>query len=146
MDMTKLPDNFIAKISIAGGCWLWTGCKNEGGYGYYHHGKRKSVRAHRFAFELANGPVPAGLQIDHLCRNRSCVNPAHLEAVTARVNTLRSTGQPALNAAKSACHRGHPFDTKNTYVGTDGARRCRECHRLRGVAKRQKGRRGAIAA
>ena len=88
-----------------------------------------TAMAHRIAYEKANGPIPAGMQIDHLCRNRACVNPSHLEAVTQRENLLRGTGTPAKNAAKTQCKHGHPFDATNTYVKPNGSRQCRACAR-----------------
>ena len=108
-------------------CWLWTG-KLEHGYGRLH---LRSGRpgAHRFAYELLVGPIPENLQIDHLCRNRACVNPAHLEPVTSRTNTLRGTGPTAQFARLDRCRLGHPFDLFNTYVKPDGARICRICRR-----------------
>jgi hypothetical protein len=90
--------------------------------------RRKLLKAHRVTYALVKGPIPAGLQLDHLCRNTSCVNPNHLEAVTTRENTMRSTGLSALNAKKTHCLRGHEFTPENTYVKRgDGARVCRQC-------------------
>jgi hypothetical protein len=90
------------------------------------------------AYELAIGPIPEGLTIDHLCRNRGCVNPAHLEAVTNRTNLLRGDGIAALNARKTHCKRGHEFTPENTYVWREGTRACRACHTAQEQARRQK--------
>lgn len=117
-------------------CWLWKGGISKTGYGVFAMGSRRngsfrSVLPHRFSFEVAGHALTEGRQIDHLCRNRCCVNPAHLEQVTARENTLRSTAPSALNAQKTHCHRGHAFDQFNTYIAKNGARHCRACHRFR---------------
>jgi HNH endonuclease len=90
--------------------------------------------AHRLAYILEIGPVPAGLTLDHLCRHRACVNPAHLEAITNHENILRGAGASAQHARQTHCVNGHPFDAVNTYirktVGRPG-RECKECSRLR---------------
>ncbi len=93
------------------------------------------VQAHRFAYELLVGPIPDGLEIDHLCRVTACVNPAHLEPVTGQVNTLRGDTPAAKNAAKTHCPQGHVYSVKNTGVG-NGRRRCRTCGRERTRAAR----------
>ena len=103
-------------------CHIWTGGTNDDGYGIMGI-KRTSTRAHIVAYELMHGPVPAGLQIDHTCRNRRCVNALHLEAVMSRVNTLRGNGPAGKNARRSLCKNGHPFDVVNKY-GKRGCRRC----------------------
>ncbi len=109
-----------------GPCWEWTGA-NTAGYGVYGRGPQKLV--HRMSYELHIGPIPAGLQIDHLCRNRCCLNPDHLEVVTGAENLRRSLGPTGLNAQKTHCKRGHPFDEGNTRIGKDGSRNCRTCVR-----------------
>ncbi|MER7813856.1 HNH endonuclease [Streptomyces sp. NPDC096153] len=116
-------------------CWLWNGSKNTGGYGKVRvHGTL--VQAHRWAYESLRAPVPAGLNLDHLCRNRACVNPWHLEPVSGRINTLRGAGHTAINAAKTHCVRGHRFDAENTRWSSNGYRVCRACVRLRGISQR----------
>lgn len=120
-------DRFWSKVDRSGACWLWTGLKLPHGYGRFGIGGRadhRDVLAHRFAYELLVGPIPGGLQIDHLCRVRACVNPAHMEPVTGAENTRRGG-----NAAKTHCKRGHEFSTANTYTRHDGRRQCRACHR-----------------
>lgn len=128
---------FLAKVAApdASGCLRWTGAKTDG-YGQIQFNGRLTF-AHRIAYELKRGPIPAGLTIDHLCRVRACVNPDHMEAVTTRVNTLRSpTAVTAVNSRKTHCRRGHPYTPENTWlrVRNDGhgktERWCRECMRI----------------
>lgn len=119
------------------GCWVWTGRTRGSRGGEYGDlvidGRR--VAAHRAAYEAAVGPIPDGLVIDHLCRNRLCCNPEHLEPVTPRVNVLRGDTIVARNAAKTHCQRGHAFDEANTIRTPDNRRRCRECKRQADVAR-----------
>jgi hypothetical protein len=121
-----------------GSCWLWTNALNREGYGAFTISGKK-VGAHIIAFEWLIGAVPEGLELDHLCRVRSCVNPAHLEAVTHKENTLRGQSLQAENARKTHCKRGHPFNETNTRVEPDGRRVCRTC-RLVIEGRRQRSR------
>lgn len=106
-----LEERFWPKVNKAAAdeCWLWTGSSKSDGYGNIGGGHGKNISAHRASYELARGPIPAGLEIDHLCRNRLCVNPAHLEAVTKRVNGLRGFSPAAQNKRKTHCPKGHEY-------------------------------------
>lgn len=117
----------------AQGCWVWMGSRNVAGYGRIVH-RRKHYAAHRLSYNIFVGPIPDGLHIDHLCKNKSCVNPSHLEAVTPRVNTLRSDCAAAVNARKTHCKRGHELTPDNivrTRVGRNCLKCSREYHRTR---------------
>ncbi len=134
----RLPDRFWAKCipEPNSGCWLWIGCTNPvNGYGQSWNGKRQSY-PHRIAYEALVGAIGPELEIDHfVCSERACCNPAHLRAVSHRVNTLRSGSFVAANANKIACPQGHPYDEANTRI-TGGSRVCRTCHRWRTRRKR----------
>lgn len=129
-----LPARFIAKIEVdQRGCWRWTSTKSSG-YARFTvgtHANHKLVLAHRYAYEALVGPIPDGLQLDHLCRVTDCVNPAHLEPVTARENTMRGETITAAHAAQVECVNGHEFTPSNTYWRPTGGRACRECGRIR---------------
>lgn len=133
--MKTLSDRFHEKFTVndSSGCWEWTATRSTKGYGMIGQGAPRStlISAHRVAFELYVGPVPDGLQLDHLCRVRHCVNPAHLEPVSPRENTRRGLGVGGINAAKTHCSRGHEYSEANTYLWPSGNRRgCRICIRM----------------
>ena len=123
--------NFLARTEPEpnSGCWIWIGSRGPDGYGRMMvHGRITIVS--RWAYQHFIGPLGPGLEADHKCRLRSCVNPQHLEAVTHRTNCLRSMNRAAINAAKKCCKRGHPFTPENTYLMLEGGRRCRMCQRV----------------
>jgi hypothetical protein len=120
---------------IDSGCLIWTGPKLKGGYGQFGvaiDGTWVTVLSHRWIYEAKVGPIPEGLVIDHLCRVRDCVNYKHLEAVTNKTNLLRGNTIPGINARKTHCKYGHPFDEENTRLikGQYGCliRFCLKCH------------------
>lgn len=109
-----------------GPCWEWTASRNHLGYGQFRAGEMTG--AHRWSYTAANGPIPEGLDIDHLCRVRHCVNPAHLEAVTHRENMLRGNTPNARALTQTHCVNGHEYTDANTYIDpTHGRRSCRAC-------------------
>lgn len=111
------------------GCWLWTAYVDRKGYGVFGINQRTLVKAHRYSYELHVGPIPEGLQLDHLCRVRHCVNPAHLEPVTNQENVIRgNAARPKL----THCKHGHEFTPENTYLHPKrGKRHCKACASIR---------------
>ena len=123
---SSIEERFNSKFVVApgSGCWLWTSPVNADGYGSFSVNKR-SYKAHRFSYESYVGDIPKHLQLDHLCKTTICVNPRHLEAITAKENVRRSD---SYNRNKNHCKNGHEFTESNTYPRpNDGGRNCRKC-------------------
>lgn len=128
-----------------GPCWQWKAAKAGGGYGNFRAGlghpnaqRSGNVPAHRYSYELLVGEIPKGLYVDHLCRNRGCVNPKHMEPVTPQINTLRGSSPSAQQAKWETCIRGHALDEENTYswAKLPRSRLCRRCRAARVYALR----------
>lgn len=136
MILSALPERFADKIEVSGGCWEWVAAKNSAGYGVIRIDYRLYL-AHRYIYEFFNGPVKG--ECDHLCRNRGCVNPEHIEDVTRRTNMLRGEHPDAVRHRTDTCVRGH--DLRDAYVRKEGKRMCRECAKIRkrGYARRDRG-------
>lgn len=119
-------------------CWVWPGAINDGGYGLVSY-EGKVRRAHRLAYELIAGPIPDGLTLDHLCRTRPCINPAHLEPVTQQINNHRGNCASGRNARRTACVHGHALSGANLRVRVINGRphrQCRACARRATAAYR----------
>ena len=136
----RLPttERFWTRVEFTDTCWLWTGKVCSWGYGMFGMPHATYVYAHRWAYEFCVEPIPAGLQVDHLCRVRLCIRPEHLEPVTRKENILRGQGACAVNARKTHCVRGHAFTLDNTYYDTAGGRECRTCRKASSAAAYQR--------
>lgn len=148
-DRTSLVDLFWSKVNKAGpthptlgtSCWEWSGSHEGGGYANVWFGKRVR-KAHRVSYELVVGPIPVGLELDHLCRNVGCVNPAHLEPVTHAENCRRGLAGK-YQTRKMFCPSGHEYTPENTYVSKSNRRHCRACEAARRARPEYKARMSA---
>jgi hypothetical protein len=134
---------FWRKVDATGdGCWEWQGASNGVGYGMIRFTRTLRVYAHRWIYEQLHGPIQSGHVIMHLCDNPRCVRPAHLRAGTQAENMQDMVRKGRANivprARKTHCVHGHAFTDENTYVGTDGYRGCRTCHRIGERARKQR--------
>lgn len=122
-------ERFWDKVDMTYSCWLWRGWTRNG-YGQFRF-DGKDIPAHKFAYELFQGKVPEGLILDHLCRNPSCVNPAHLDPTTNKDNIMRGNSLPAKNSKKTHCNKGHEYTEANTYYHPkEKSRECCICKKL----------------
>lgn len=125
----SISERFWEKVSKGESCWEWLGSINVNGYGIFSIGYGQEY-AHRVSIHLTRGVIPKHLQVDHICRNRKCVNPSHLELVTSGENTRRGISS-LIRRLKTHCKNGHEYTPSNTLKNKKpGNRRCRECHRL----------------
>ena len=130
--MTKEEARFWAKVLKADGCWYWNGYIGAKGYGYFKAKGPQPILAHRYSYELHKGPIPDGLEVDHVCRVRHCVNPQHLELVTHAENLRRGDmfDIGSINRTKTHCPHGHEYTEANTYYDKKG-RQCRACRQIK---------------
>lgn len=135
MECHSLPasteSRLLSKVEkdLETGCWNFTGSRLPSGYGILWNGKRPTG-AHRISFQLFRGEIPLSMEIDHICNNRACVNPDHLQAISHKENILKSSALMGVNARKTHCKRGHPLDGENLHVTPLGARQCKACLRM----------------
>jgi len=122
-------EKFWTKVDKTGRCWIWKNYITHGGYGQLKWGDKLNY-AHRVAYEISFGKIPYKMVIDHLCRNRACVNPNHMELVTRGENVMRGNGLARNNLLKTHCKRGHELLPENVYLYRN-MRQCRECKRMR---------------
>lgn len=117
------------QIVQQGECWIWTGDCSKAGYGRVGMGSAGRIYVHRLIYEAIHGPIAPGLELDHLCRRHACCQPSHLEPVIPRINKLRGISPAAVNATKTHCPQGHPYNALNTIIDKRGGRWCRTCKR-----------------
>lgn len=128
-----LDDRFFSKVREIGECWEWSAYRDHHGYGKFRTDSGPRL-AHRLSWQFFRGAIPEGLALDHLCRNRACVNPDHLDPVTIGVNVQRGAEEI------TSCPQGHPYDSENTYRPARGGRQCRTCKNAQAIASRRRAR------
>lgn len=133
---TPVIDRLLSRVTVDpnSNCWRWNGSVTHGGYGRIKVTTSQAAYVHRVTYEALVGPIPCGMELDHLCRVRSCVNPEHLEPVTRTVNNQRAH---SYHSAKTSCPQGHPYDEENTLT-SGGKRHCRACRRRKAAERRQR--------
>jgi len=128
----KIPDRVVVDSN---GCHLWTGCTSQAGYGYVSD-RGHVVLVHRFTWEQANGLIPQGMEVDHLCFVRNCLNIAHLDLVTPTENKRRMIERKI--ADRPNCPQGHPYSGDNLRIESDGHRRCQICRSAQGATRNER--------
>lgn len=121
-----LINRFWNKVLFTTDCWEWQGWKKPDGYGIIRF-NHKNLRVHRVSYELQKNQIPDGMVLDHLCRNKKCVNPEHLEVVTHKENTMRGNGVSVVNMKKTHCPQGHEYTKENTYIRPNSKKHDRQC-------------------
>jgi len=131
----------MSKVIIdANGCWVWHGSRMRNGYGQISVGGKR-IATHKYVYLAKRGPYDQALDLDHLCRNRACCNPDHLEPVTRSENLRRGnvgTWAKAVNGSKTHCPKGHPLSGENLYIHPTGRRCCRKCAAIRSASRRNR--------
>jgi hypothetical protein len=135
VSIKSATERFLEKVNMTGSCWLWKAHLTDDGYGWFRWWG--GTKAHRFSYEKFKGKIPDGLVIDHICRVRHCVNPAHLQLLTNKQNVLLGIGSPALNARKTHCKRGHELIGNNFEI-RGRSRCCLLCRKQMGAIYRER--------
>lgn len=137
MQIRPLEERFWEKVALSDGCWEWTAARGRKGYGVIAITRTRKRYAHRIAYEMVYGPIPARMQLDHLCSNPPCIRPDHLEPVTPRENIMRGCSPTAINARKTQCPRGHEYAPPELWIDKEGKRHCLACYRVRRRERRE---------